>query len=94
VFNGSGLNRCTKIDDILEEGSSIEDDDGVSDGGSDGGYLAASPDPNSPDSSFTLSGRIQNCFICRLSDSTVSEDARFEPRTVAKFALAVRAVNF
>ncbi len=26
---------------------------------------------------------IQHCFICRLSDSTVSEDAGIEPRTVA-----------
>ncbi len=57
VFNGGGLNRCTELDDILEEESSIEDGDGGSDGGgSDGGYLAASPDPNSPDSSFRLSG--------------------------------------
>jgi hypothetical protein len=33
---------------------------------------------------------IQHCFICRLSDSTVSEDAGIEPRTVATAALAVR----
>jgi hypothetical protein len=33
---------------------------------------------------------IQHCFICRLSDSTVSEDAGIEPRTVAITALAVR----
>jgi hypothetical protein len=33
---------------------------------------------------------IQHCFICRPSDSTVSEDARIEPRTVATTALAVR----
>jgi hypothetical protein len=26
---------------------------------------------------------IQHCFFCRLSDSTVSEDAGIEPRTVA-----------
>jgi hypothetical protein len=26
---------------------------------------------------------IQHCFICRPSDSAVSEDARIEPRTVA-----------
>jgi hypothetical protein len=26
---------------------------------------------------------IQHCFICRPSDSTVSEDAGIEPRTVA-----------
>jgi hypothetical protein len=26
---------------------------------------------------------IQHCFICRLSDSTVSEDGGIEPRTVA-----------
>jgi hypothetical protein len=26
---------------------------------------------------------IQHCFICCLSDSTVSEDAGIEPRTVA-----------
>ncbi len=36
---------------------------------------------------------IQNCFICRPSDSTVSEDAGTEPRTVATSALAVRRSN-
>jgi hypothetical protein len=30
----------------------------------------------------------QHCFICRPSDSTVSEDAGIEPRTVATSALA------
>ena len=33
---------------------------------------------------------MQHCFICRPSDSTVSEDAGIEPRTVATSALAVR----
>jgi hypothetical protein len=33
---------------------------------------------------------IQHCFICRPSDSTESEDAGIEPRTVATAALAVR----
>jgi hypothetical protein len=33
---------------------------------------------------------IQYCFICRPSDSTVSEDAGIEPRTVATSALDVR----
>ncbi len=33
---------------------------------------------------------IQHCFICRPSDSTVSEDAGIEPRTVATSALGVR----
>ncbi len=33
---------------------------------------------------------IQHCFICRPSDSTVSEDAGIEPMTVATSALAVR----
>ncbi len=33
---------------------------------------------------------IQHCFICRPSDSPVSEDAGIEPRTVATTALAVR----
>jgi hypothetical protein len=38
---------------------------------------------------------IKHCFICRPSDSTVSEDAGIEPRTVATTALAVRrAVKF
>jgi hypothetical protein len=32
---------------------------------------------------------IQHCFICRPSDSTLSEDAEIEPRTVATSALAV-----
>ncbi len=36
---------------------------------------------------------IQHCFICRPSDSTVSEDAGIEPRTVATSALAVRRSN-
>ncbi len=36
---------------------------------------------------------IQYCFICRPSDSTVSEDAGIEPRTVATTALAVRSFN-
>jgi hypothetical protein len=31
---------------------------------------------------------IQHCFICRPADSTVSEDAGIEPRTVANLALA------
>jgi hypothetical protein len=30
---------------------------------------------------------IQHCFICRPSDSTVSEDAGIDPRTVATSAL-------
>jgi hypothetical protein len=36
---------------------------------------------------------IQHCFICRPSDSTVSEDAGIEPRTVASTALTVRRSN-
>ncbi len=32
----------------------------------------------------------QQCFICRPLDSTVSEDAGFEPRTVATTEIAVR----
>jgi hypothetical protein len=36
---------------------------------------------------------IQHCFICRTSDSTVSEDAGMEHRTVATLALAVRSSN-
>jgi hypothetical protein len=36
---------------------------------------------------------IQQCFICRPSDSTVSKDAGIEPRTVAITALAVRPSN-
>jgi hypothetical protein len=35
----------------------------------------------------------QQCFICRPSASTVSEDAGMEPRTVASTALAVRRSN-
>jgi hypothetical protein len=35
---------------------------------------------------------IQHCFICRPSDSTVSEDAGIEPRTFG-LALAVRRSN-
>jgi len=33
---------------------------------------------------------IQHCFICRLSNSTVSENAGIDARTVATLALAVR----
>ena len=33
---------------------------------------------------------IQYCFICRTSDSIKSADAGFEPRAVAKLALAAR----
>jgi hypothetical protein len=36
---------------------------------------------------------IQHCFICHPSDSTVSEDAGIEPRTVATLALAVGRSN-
>ncbi len=36
---------------------------------------------------------IQHCFICRPSDSTVSEDAGIKPRTVATLALAVKHSN-
>jgi hypothetical protein len=36
---------------------------------------------------------IQHCFICRPSDSTVSEDAGIEPRTVATTAFTVRRSN-
>jgi hypothetical protein len=32
---------------------------------------------------------IQHCFICRPSESTVTEDAGIEPRTVATTALAI-----
>jgi hypothetical protein len=30
---------------------------------------------------------IQQCFVCRPSESTVSEDAGIEPRTVMKVAV-------
>jgi hypothetical protein len=43
--------------------------------------------------SFYIRYDIQHCFICRPSDSTVSEDAGIEPRTVATTALAVRRSN-
>ncbi len=36
---------------------------------------------------------IQHCFFCRPSDSTVSEDAGIEPRTVATLALTARCSN-
>jgi hypothetical protein len=36
---------------------------------------------------------IQHCFICRPSNSTVSEDAGTEPRIVATSALVVRRSN-
>jgi hypothetical protein len=36
---------------------------------------------------------IQHCFICLPSDSTASEDARIEPRTVTTLALTARRSN-
>jgi hypothetical protein len=36
---------------------------------------------------------IQHCFICVPSDSTVSEDARIEPKTVATLALTAGRSN-
>jgi hypothetical protein len=36
---------------------------------------------------------IQYCFICRPSDSTVSEDAGIEPMSVATLALTARRSN-
>jgi hypothetical protein len=36
---------------------------------------------------------IQHCFICRHLDSTVSETAGIEPRTVATLALTARCSN-
>ncbi len=43
---------------------------------------------------FFLINFIQRCFICLPSDSTKSEDAKIEPRTVAIPALAVRRSNY
>jgi hypothetical protein len=42
---------------------------------------------------FTFIYVIQHSFICRPSDSTVSDDAGIEPRTVATLALTVRRSN-
>ena len=39
---------------------------------------------------YFLRVRYSYCFICRPSDSTVSEDAGIKPRTVATSALAAR----
>ncbi len=36
---------------------------------------------------------MQHCFICRLKASTMSDDARTEPRNVATLALAVHLLN-
>jgi hypothetical protein len=36
---------------------------------------------------------IQHCFICHPSDSTASEDARIEPRTVTTLALTAGRSN-
>jgi hypothetical protein len=35
---------------------------------------------------------IQHCFICRPSDSTVSDDAGIKPRTVATSTLAFQKI--
>jgi hypothetical protein len=54
------------------------------------------PLPKSPNPNFKQGGIldflfsmycIQHCFICRPSDSTVSEDAGIEPRNVANFGI-------
>jgi hypothetical protein len=37
---------------------------------------------------------IQHCFICRPSDSSVTEDAGIKIRTVATFALTVKRSNY
>jgi hypothetical protein len=42
---------------------------------------------------FFLMYVIQHCFICRLSDSSVSEDAGIEPRTISTLALTARRSN-
>ncbi len=42
---------------------------------------------------FILMYVIQHCFIYRPSDSTVSEDAEIETRTVATLALTARRSN-
>ncbi len=42
---------------------------------------------------FVIKFVIQHWFICRPSDSSVSEDAGIEPMTVATFAMAVRRSN-
>ncbi len=42
---------------------------------------------------FLIMYDIQHCFICRPSDTTVSEDAGIEPRTIATTALPVRRSN-
>ncbi len=42
---------------------------------------------------FLIKVRIFSFSVCRTSDSTVSEDAEIEPRTVATTALAVRRYN-
>jgi hypothetical protein len=39
---------------------------------------------------FSFGYIIKHCFICRPSDSTVSEDAGIEPRNVATLALTAR----
>ncbi len=43
---------------------------------------------------FLFLSHIQHCFICRPSDSTVSEDAVIEPRTIVTTALVVRRSNY
>ena len=52
----TAFNRSSELEDILEEESSLEDysDEGAH---SDGYAPTCSPDSNSPDSSFLLSGR-------------------------------------
>jgi hypothetical protein len=50
-------------------------------------------DPSDPGSGINIPDPphcIQHCFICRASDSTVSEDAGIKPRTVATLALTAR----
>jgi hypothetical protein len=42
---------------------------------------------------FLFNYVVQHCFICRPSDSSVSEDARIKSKTVATLALTARRSN-
>ncbi len=56
-------------------------------------YCLRAPGEHSEDICIFYMYSFQHWFICRPSDSTVSDDVGIEPRTVATSALAVRPSN-
>jgi hypothetical protein len=80
--NGTERSGIPRKNGVLRNSLNTEQNDFNQGGGSElltGGF-----------SDFFMYVLSSTCFICRPSDSTVSEDAGIEPRTVSTSALAVR----